>query len=139
MPVLPCIECGKQPELVRGERIYPHRSDLRDRPFWLCEPCNAYVGCHVGTTNPLGRPAGPETRGARSAAHRVFDPLWRNGRMSRTQAYRWLREAMGLTKEECHIGMMNAEQARQALRIVLQNFHGDPVYRRPINRSIWNR
>lgn len=52
-----CPYCERHAELVGGEVIYPHRPDLGSKKFWLCTPCNAYVGCHAGDdgTRPLGR------------------------------------------------------------------------------------
>lgn len=109
-----CIECGAIANIVGGARIYPHRPDLYGKRFWLCT-CGAYCGCHGSTTRPLGYPAGPETRRARNNAHAVFDPLWRSGGMGRREAYTWLANSMGLSPEECHIGMMTADQARQVI------------------------
>ena len=72
----PCPYCGKMPELVFGRKIYPGRLYLYSKRFYLCEPCNAYVGCHEGTDIPFGVVANAELRAARSEVHRVFDPLW---------------------------------------------------------------
>lgn len=112
-----CIECGGTGELVDGKRIYPHRPDLYRKRFYLCA-CGAYCGCHPGSVVPLGNPCGPETRRARSAAHDVFDPLWKRGQMDRSSAYKWLADATGIEREKCHIGMMTAEQARLVVRVV---------------------
>jgi hypothetical protein len=109
-----CIECGSLAALVSGGVIYPHRPDLFQKRFWLCE-CGAYCGCHGYTTRPLGFPCGPETRQARMAAHDAFDPLWRSRRMGRRDAYTWLSKAMGLPPEQTHIGMMTREQAREVV------------------------
>jgi len=111
-----CAECGKTAHIVGGERIYPHRPDLFDKRFWLCE-CGAYCGCHGFTTRPLGFLAGADTRRARNNAHAVFDPLWKSGAMGRRDAYSWLAEQMGLRAEECHIGMMNGDQARKVIQL----------------------
>lgn len=112
-----CIECGSETAKATGADIYPHRPDLHHKRFWLCR-CGAYCGCHSNTWRPLGYPCGPETRKARSAAHDAFDHLWRGGSMSRGDAYAWLAEAMRLpSPEECHIGMMTAEQAREVARL----------------------
>ena len=35
-----CPYCGKDVHLVTGEEIYPHRDDLHNKNFWLCEPCS---------------------------------------------------------------------------------------------------
>jgi hypothetical protein len=111
-----CMECGKVARLVKGDAIYPHRADLFARNFWLCE-CGAYCGCHGVTTRPLGFPCGAETRHARKNAHEVFDPIWRSGMMRRAAAYAWLAGQLGITREECHIGMMTAHQARQTMLV----------------------
>jgi hypothetical protein len=107
-----CIECGNLARLVCGKRIYPHRPDLYGKNFYLCQ-CGAYCGTHRGTSKPLGYPCGPVTRKARLGAHDAFDRLWRgkDAPMRRGDAYRWLAEAMNMTRDECHIGMMTAEQA----------------------------
>ena len=39
------------------------------------------------------------------------------GRMSRNGAYRWLAERMKLALEECHIGMMDAEQCARVVAL----------------------
>lgn len=105
-----CAECGGMAVLTTGRTIYPHRPDLYKKHFWRCS-CGAYCGCHPNTKTPLGTPCGPITRKARSAAHAAFDPLWKRGELTRKQAYKWLADTLGMTREECHIGMMNAEQA----------------------------
>ncbi len=104
-----CPYCEAKAELVHGDAIYPHRHDLRDLKFYRCEPCEAYVGCHKGTTNPLGRLADAELRKAKMAAHAVFDPIWRSGRMKRTQAYQWLAAQLGIDPKDCHIGMFDVD------------------------------
>ena len=112
-----CIECANTAVLVSGERIYPHRRDLYERWFYLCQ-CGAYCGTHKGTTEPLGYPCGPVTRAARSRAHAAFDPLWRgrNAPMRRGEAYQWLARRLGISKDACHIGMMDAAMADATAR-----------------------
>lgn len=113
-----CVECGKEGVLTDGSRIYPHRPDLHHKHFYLCE-CGAYCGCHPRSVVPLGRPCGPDTRRARMIAHDTFDPIWRDGHMSRSKAYQWLARETGIPFAECHIGMMTADQARLVTRIAL--------------------
>lgn len=112
-----CAYCGKPTQLVGGDVIYPHRPDLADKLFYRCVLCEAHVGCHPGTTEPLGRVANAELRKAKMAAHAAFDPLWRGGGMKRKEAYAWLRTAMGLVEEDCHIGMFNVEQCHEVVRL----------------------
>ena len=41
-----CPYCSRRAMLVTGQVIYPHRPDLHDLNFWLCDHCKAYVGTH---------------------------------------------------------------------------------------------
>lgn len=59
-----------------------------------------------------------ETHAARVLAHEAFDRLWKDGLLRRGECYRRLQIAMGLSKGECHISLMSAEQARWVSEIV---------------------
>lgn len=59
-----CDYCNKDAELVGGDIIYPHRPDLYELKFYYCAVCEAWCGCHRGTTKPLGRLANAELRQA---------------------------------------------------------------------------
>lgn len=84
---------------------------------YLCRPCDAYVGTHGNTKNPLGTMATPEIRRWRKAAHSIFDPLWKGRRkeMSRSAAYRWMQEAMNLPAEKAHIAMFDEQQCKRLI------------------------
>lgn len=116
-----CPYCNSNARLVTGAEIYPHRKDLGLKKFWLCRPCDAYVGCHpVGNgdgTKPLGRLANAELRGLKQDVHRVFDPLWQNGSQKRKDAYRYLADHLGIPYADCHVGMFDAELCRRAIEI----------------------
>lgn len=114
---LPCTECGGTTHVLgNGRRAYPHRPDLYSKSFWFCA-CGAFVGCHPGTTNALGSPAGKVTKWARSAAHAAFDPIWKGRQMSRSEAYRWLADALGIEPRDCHISQMDGDLARRAAAV----------------------
>lgn len=82
--------------------------------------CDCTVGAHRDTLLPLGTPADRETKQARIKAHEAFDPLWRNqGPWTRGQAYSWLQKTLGLSPEQCHIGMFDAEQCRRVVNACL--------------------
>lgn len=120
-----CPYCKKVAGPTTGQQIYPHREDLWNLNFYECRPCKARVGCHKGTWAPLGAPAKGELRWARKAAHEAFDQLWRrkmaregcNQRVAREAAYLWLGEQLGLSREACHIGMMDTAQARRVVEV----------------------
>jgi hypothetical protein len=109
----PCPYCNEEAQLVTGREVYPHRPDLFAKLFWACLPCKAWTGCHPGTEKRMGRLANAETRQLKMAAHAAFDPLWKSGRMSRKEAYAWLREFTGLQERDCHIGWMDDDQLRK--------------------------
>jgi hypothetical protein len=64
--------------------------------------------------------ANAELRAARSAVHKVLDPLWLKKRMTRLEAYAMLATKLELTEDECHVGMFDLETCTKAL-IALQS------------------
>lgn len=131
-----CPACGSAASLTDEAEIYPRRPDLADKPIWACAVCpDSYVGCHPGTQNPLGVPAGPELRAARQLLHnRMIDPLWKTAdrcgayepedeearkvirRAARRRVYEFMAERMGLTSDEAHTAMFDLERCRAAWR-----------------------
>lgn len=149
-----CCHCGKDARLTRGHEIYPHRPDLHGLWFWVCRDCNAYVGCHklgarVGKSNhkpvysdgtlPLGTPANERLRRYRSAAHEVFDRVWKTKQVARQTAYSLMANKMGIPKDECHIALFDIKQCKQFIRIAVEEWpnmcklpaimqEADPIY-----------
>lgn len=68
-----CPYCKENAQQVQGDALYPHRPDLKQKTFYWCKPCDAYVGCHPGTTDPLGTLANKNLRFQRGLAHCAFD------------------------------------------------------------------
>ncbi len=120
--MIKCDYCGNEARQVTGKTIYPHRSDLYRLKFWYCDNGHepAYVGCHKNGSGivPLGRLANAELRRAKNRAHAAFDPVWREGSMKRNQAYAWLALQLGISREECHIGMMDVEMCGRVVECV---------------------
>ena len=115
-----CTGCGcdVQSRLTNGAEIYPHRKDLSDLPFWKCDGCNNFVGCHHKTkdrTRPLGCIPTPEIKKARQEIHRIIDPIWKSGRIGRRELYCMLAHVLDL--EEYHTAeIRSVEQARDVYR-----------------------
>ncbi len=122
--MIKCPYCQAEACQTIGTEIYPHRSDLAHLAFYICRACQAYVGCHKGTTNPLGRLANAELRKAKSLAHREFDPIWRDGGMSRSEAYLFLSQELGIPPKECHIGMFDLAQCAKVSQVVQSYYLG---------------
>lgn len=118
-----CPYCQAPARLVDSEELYGRSYGYA----WVCSKrpvCDAYVGCHPGTTKPLGRLADKPLRDAKMKAHQVFDPRWRNvqepgrtKRQTRMRAYAWLATQLGITNQECHIGLFDLETCAQVVAV----------------------
>lgn len=113
-----CGECGSRAELVTGEVLYPHRPDLKRKRFWRCTGClDSHVGCHPGSKIPLGAPSRGPLRRAKMEAHAAFDPIWRTGEMSRSAAYAWLANELGIPRVKTHIGYFDLKTCRRVVEV----------------------
>jgi hypothetical protein len=115
-----CPYCSNEAELIRGTELYPGRGYLAKRYFWRCDPCDAHVGTHENSERhaPLGRLANGELRAARVKLHLMFDRKWKQPNMSRSRAYEWLADKLGLEKSHCHIGHFDLELCKRALVVL---------------------
>jgi hypothetical protein len=125
--LLPCPYCGKATTLVYGAQLQLTSPGYRNRLYWACLPCAAWVGCHTGSARPYGTPANARLRKARARTHAVFDLIWqpRGGdqmeiRRRRQKAYRWLAQQLGIATDDCHIGALTLEQCERAIEVSQQ-------------------
>jgi hypothetical protein len=84
--------------LTDGGEIYPHRPDLYELPFWRCDGCRNFVGCHHKTRNrtaPLGCIPTAELKEARKHLHALIDPIWQSGKMGRKELYAAISRDVG--------------------------------------------
>lgn len=105
--------------LTNGKEIYPHRDDLHSLPFWKCDTCKNYVGCHHKTsnpTNPLGCIPTKEIKNARQHIHRILDPIWKSNKMSRNTIYAIIGQKTGRQYHTAQI--RSVEEAREIYKIV---------------------
>ena len=111
-----CPYCGAEVVLRNSSEVY-HNNKYYGK-MWVCSnfpDCDAYVGCHAGTTIPLGRLANKRLRNLKKEAHRQFDPIWKSGLMSRKEAYRWLADMLRIPIDECHIGMFDIKMCQKVI------------------------
>jgi len=81
---------------------------------------------HCGLWSWGGAPlVDEETHGARRAAHAVFDMLWKIHGFSRGEAYKLLAAEMGMTREQCHIKLMDKHVAREVPAAVYRVIRGE--------------
>jgi len=112
-----CNYCDKEVKLVSGKVIYPHLPELKEKLFWYCKPCKAYVGCHGRTNKPLGRLANAELRSWKIKAHNYFDNYWRKQKMCRDEAYDWLAIELKIKHKDCHIGMFDVDKCKEVVSL----------------------
>lgn len=127
-----CCECNGDivARLTNGAEIYPHRPDLANLPFWKCDDCGNYVGCHHKTSNPthpLGCIPNAELKNARQHIHRLIDPVWKSGRIPRGVLYSKIAAAVGRKKYHT-ANIRTIEEAREvytkAREIIRELNHG---------------
>ena len=113
---LKCGECGA-PMVLRKSTKY-------DSPFYGCSTfpeCRGTVGAHRDG-RPKGTPGDRKTKDARIKAHKVFDRIWEDGRMTQNQAYAWLCKVMQVSGKAGHIGHFTVAQCEQLIAAVRQSF-----------------
>lgn len=139
MQPLICPYCGSNAPLDNTTKIY-HGRDYG--LAYICEKfpiCDSYVGVHKDSGKPLGRLANKELREWKIKAHAVFDELWQRkfakrraglpGKSgnpggvtykkgyARGSAYKWLAQQLGITSDECHIGMFDIDMCKRVVEI----------------------
>ncbi len=88
-----CPYCGSPVVLRSADGIY--RENSQGAMLYVCSrypECDAYVKVHPGTNIPMGSLANHELRTLRRTAHYYFDQLYKIGRMTRQESYRWLAD-----------------------------------------------
>lgn len=122
----PCPYCGGPAKLL-GSSTPIYGKDYG--PIWVClryPACDSYVGCHKGTTKPLGRMADKALRLAKSRVHRLFDPMWRakiardgcSRHTARAAGYAWLALQLRIPVEKCHVGLFDLELCGRAVDVL---------------------
>lgn len=116
-----CCECNKDinARLTDGTEVYPHREDLSKVPFWICDTCSNYVGCHnriLSTTVPLGVIPSQEIKDYRISIHSYIDPIWKNGYMKRRDIYKHISEKIG--KKYHTAELRTVEDCKKVMEIV---------------------
>jgi len=123
-----CCEITVPARLTTGFSMYPHRPDLAEVPFWICDVCLNFVGCHHKTkdfTRPLGCIATPEIKEARGHIHKILDPLWKSKRIGRKELYKIISRYLGYEYHTSDI--KDLAEARKIYRFILDLKMGDEI------------
>lgn len=118
-----CPYCLKETELIDSAELYGKSYGL----MYICQDCDAYVGCYRGTTTVLGRLANAELREAKKRAHHYLDQLWESGKYHKHGTYTWLSKQLGIPRELTHIGMSDIEQCNRIANIRLARLKHDNI------------
>jgi hypothetical protein len=108
-----CPYCNQESQFIDSSVIYGKSYGM----MYLCSDCDSHVGCHDGTNKAKGTLANKELREFRKKAHECFDPLWKNKTYSRSSAYKWLSEKLGIPVDKTHIAMFNKEQCNKVIAL----------------------
>jgi predicted RNA-binding Zn-ribbon protein involved in translation (DUF1610 family) len=106
---LACPDCGAPMGLRKDDWGVRYRCSAAG--------CRGAHGAHPDGS-PHGVPADAATRRARSEAHEVFDRTWKLGGLTRSEAYAWMRAAVGCG----HVSEMSKEQCRALVAAVYERF-----------------
>ena len=116
-----CRYCGGEVRLVSASKVNgpaaAARLGIERQSFYQCQNCNARVGCHPGSTRPLGNLANEALRMKRMEPHHVFASFWKERGMSRTQAYKWMAKKMRLSEELAHIGGFEIDRCQKLIKL----------------------
>lgn len=120
--ILHCCGCNKlvKPRLTDGREIYPYRKDLSSLPFWKCDACGNYVGCHHKTaerTKPLGSIPTAKIRNLRKQVHASLDPIWQVFGVPRQKLYSELTVVLG---RYYHTADINTEEEANKILTALK-------------------
>lgn len=123
LPVPTVHHCGHPIEIAHHTQVYAQ--EYSDWP-WLyrCEHCDAHVGMHPFTNIPLGTLADKKLREFRKSCKPSFDALWREGTLTRKEAYALLADHLQIELNDCHFALFNEAQCQAAMAWADQ-FEGD--------------
>lgn len=119
-----CCQCGKDvsAKLTNGSECYKHRQDLHELPFWKCDTCGNFVGCHHKSntpTKPLGCIPSKVIKEERKKIHAIIDPIWKNGMTSRSEIYKLLSKKL---QREYHTADLRTQEECKMVLDFLETF-----------------
>ena len=115
-----CPACGSRAYLRPASVVYGDKAPDPDAKYYVCgryPACDCYVAAHRKTLLPMGTLADKALRKKRHDAHVALDSLWKNGIISRKEAYRLLQLSMGLPAEDAHIAKFSAARCDEVIAL----------------------
>ena len=114
-----CPRCGANATMRPASVVYG-KEDKRGGYLYICDrypKCDCYVGAHQKSLKPLGTLADGNLRHKRILAHKAFDRLWKEGVMTKRQAYIWMQAKFGLSSEQAHIAKFSEYMCDELIAI----------------------
>lgn len=115
-----CPACGSRAYLRPASVVYGDKAPDPDAKYYVADgtpPVTAMWPRIRKTMLPMGTLADKALRKKRHDAHVALDSLWKNGVMSRKEAYRLLQLSMGLPAEDAHIAKFSAARCDEVIAL----------------------
>lgn len=119
-----CPYCRAKATLRPAKVVYG-TSALEGTYLYVCDrypQCDAYVAAHNKSRLPMGTLANGNLRHKRIQAHKAFDRLWKNGQMTKWQAYKWLQAKLSLNDKQAHIALFGEYQCERLIEICNESY-----------------
>ena len=115
-----CCGCEQKVTTIKkkGSEVYPHRSDLKHKTFFACTECNCFVGENTSTGEPLGVIPTKEISSFRQTIHQLIDPLWKDGKISRSKLYSLISEKIGYDYHTADLKSL--EECKMIIKIAIE-------------------
>ncbi len=119
-----CTYCNKKTEWVSNEKIYGRRYG-KSYMMWLCEPCDAYVGCHNNSKKALGTLANKQLRELRKESKNLFITKylhrWDCANHIKDSMYKRLADELKIKVSECHFGLFDETMCKKVIELLSSN------------------
>lgn len=115
-----CPYCNVQAKWCENKEKYG-KNYWKSYMCYYCKDCDAYVGCHNNTREPLGTMANDELRKARMRVHNTFlDPIWKEWRRERKEIYNELNNHFW---REVHIGQTTVQECNKIADYLKEKYY----------------
>mgnify|MGYP000264327860 CR=1 FL=1 len=115
-----CPYCGRPVQLRPTAYVYGEDNLHPQGLLYVCtgypDACDAYVGAHKKSMQPMGTLASSELRHKRIEAHRALKQIWLEGYMTKHGTYIWLQNRLCLREKDMHIGMFSEYRCEETIR-----------------------
>lgn len=99
-----CNYCSEDAEWVENKEVYG-KNYGKSYMIFLCRKCDAYVGCHQNTKNPLGRMSNKEERELKKEVKGLYLDMFE--KYGKRWYYKHLAEILDIPMKEAHFGMFD--------------------------------